>query len=44
MAVKTLGKNDAIISPTFCDTAKPVTRIRMGNCYWKNVAKVAFHI
>jgi len=38
------GKNDAIMSPTFCDTANPVTRIRMGNCSWKNVANVAFHI
>ena len=44
MAVKMLGKKDAIMRPMFCETAKPVTRIRMGNCSWKNVAKVAFHI
>ena len=44
MAVKMLGKSDAIIRPTFCDTANPVTRIRIGNCSWKKVANVAFHI
>ena len=42
--VNTAGRSEAIARPTFCDTANPVTRMRIGNCSWKKVAKVAFHI
>ena len=44
MAVNRVGRNAVIARPTFCETANPVTRMRIGNCSWKKVAKVAFHI
>src|SRR6185503_13180200 len=43
MAAKIAGRNAAVARPMFCDTAKPVTRVLVGNSSWKNVANVAFH-